>query len=175
MRAPKAGWPPVGLYQLTQFPERLASVVGATFLVNGEIPVYYLRVEPGNYDNPPDAAGYCEDGNRDQYRSQYLNEILKPAAARWSAYPYETLQWRDEASYRGQLQELVDQQKAKFSMAVTSLLQSGRLTAGEARNLHLRLEIVISDDRVNHSLALPELSQYELTVPVRAAFTPPLD
>jgi hypothetical protein len=33
-------------------------------------------VEPGNYDNPPDASGSCDDGNRDEYRAQYLNELI---------------------------------------------------------------------------------------------------
>ena len=55
LRAPKARWPSVGLYLLTQFPERMPGLT-ATFLVGGDTTVYYLRVEPGNYDNPPDAV-----------------------------------------------------------------------------------------------------------------------
>jgi hypothetical protein len=49
LRAPKRGWPPVGLYLLTQFPERMPGLM-ATFLVGGETTVYYWRAEPGNSD-----------------------------------------------------------------------------------------------------------------------------
>jgi hypothetical protein len=174
MTVPKQNWPPAGLYQLTQFPERLPKV-RATLLVSGETPVYYLRMEPGNYYNPPDATGYCDDGNRDRYRSQYLNEMLKPAEANWNAYPYEIIEWRNEASYRGKLQDLVDRQRAKFFGLVAALRQSGALTSNEAANLALRLEMLIRDDRAHHSSPLPELSEQELTVPVKSAFTPPLD
>ena len=62
--APKSDWPPVGLYKLTQFPERIPRL-DTQFLIGGETPVYYWRAEPGNYDNPPDAARDCDQGDRD--------------------------------------------------------------------------------------------------------------
>jgi hypothetical protein len=92
MRAPKASWPAVGLYILTQFPERLPGVQ-AIFLVGGDTPVYYSRVEPGNYDNPGDAPGFCDDGNRDQYRAQYLVRLLANSSPqiKLDPYPYATI------------------------------------------------------------------------------------
>ena len=53
LRAPKPGWPRVGLYHLTQFAERIPWLE-AHFLIGGETSVYYWRADPGNYDNPPD-------------------------------------------------------------------------------------------------------------------------
>jgi hypothetical protein len=92
MRAPKTSWPAVGLYVLTQFPARLPGVK-AIFLVAGDTPIYYLRFESGNYDNPGDAPGFCDDGNRDQYRAQYLVRLLANSSPqiKLDPYPYATI------------------------------------------------------------------------------------
>src|SRR5205085_263277 len=70
---PKQGWPAVGLYELTRYPERFGTA--ATFLVSGDIPIYYLRTQPGNYDNRLDVKGSCDYASRDDYRAQYLMHL----------------------------------------------------------------------------------------------------
>jgi hypothetical protein len=176
MRAPKASWPAVGLYVLTQFPERLG--VKAIFLVAGDTPVYYLRVEPGNYDNPGDATGFCDDGNRDQYRAQYLTALMANSSPqiKLDAYPYATIVWKDDTDYRQQVLAIVEAQRTLFRRAITPLEGSARaLTPDETETLKPRIEILIRDHRANKSFPLPALPEQDGSVLVRTIFTRPLD
>jgi hypothetical protein len=177
MRAPKTSWPAVGLYVLTQFPERLPGVK-AIFLVAGDTPVYYLRVEPGNYDNPGDAPGSCDDGNRDQYRSQYLATLMAISAPQIKVdpYPYATIAWKGDIDYRQQVLAIVEEQRSLFRRAIAQLQDSGRaLTPVETETLKLRIEILMRDDRANKSASLPVLPEQDGSVLVRTNFTKPLD
>lgn len=154
-RPPKEGWPPVGLYLLTQFPERIPAIE-AIFLVGGETAVYYLRVGPGNYDNPSDVPGSCDDGNRDVYRTQYLKELAEPSIRPFDldAYPRVTIEWKGEDTYRKQLFAEVEQRQAEFQRAVRRLLELGTLTTSETADLKPRIEIVVRDqDRPPCSVA----------------------
>jgi hypothetical protein len=119
---PKRGWPPVGLYQLTQYPDRIPWL-SATFLVGGETPVYYWRAEPGNYDNPTDAWGACNDGNRDEYRAQYLTKLLSASFPRitLNAYPRTILEWHDDARFQRDISATVEKQMAELREAFASL------------------------------------------------------
>jgi hypothetical protein len=176
LRAPKAPWPSVGLYLLTQFPERMAGLT-ATFLVGGDTTVYYWRVEPGNYDNPPDAPGSCDDGDRDRYRAQYLTRLMEPSFPPMSIDPYPRISivWKDEADYRQRLLATVEEQRTEFRRAVESLQQSGQLlTPVESAPLKPRLEIVVRDERADRSTPLPAVPENDGTVAVRLAFTKPL-
>jgi hypothetical protein len=176
LRAPKARWPSVGLYLLTQFPERMPGLT-ATFLVGGDTTVYYWRVEPGNYDNPPDAPGSCDDGDRDRYRAQYLTRLMESSFPRMSMDPYPqiTIVWKDEADYRQRLLAAVEEQRTEFRRAVASLQHSGQvLTPAESATLKLRLEIVFRDERADRSPPLPAVLENDGTVSVRSTFTKPL-
>jgi hypothetical protein len=176
LRAPKARWPSVGLYLLTQFPERMPGLT-ATFLVGGDTTVYYWRVEPGNYDNPPDAPGSCDDGDRDRYRAQYLTRLMESSFPRMSMDPYPqiTIVWKDEADYRQRLLATVEEQRTEFRRAVASLQHSGQvLTPAESATLKLRLEIVIRDERADRSPPLPAVLENDGTVSVRSTFLKPL-
>jgi hypothetical protein len=176
MRAPKASWPAVGLYVLTQFPERLG--VNVVFLVAGTTPVYYLRVEPGNYDNPGDAPGFCDDGNRDQYRAQYVAALMANSSPqiKLDPYPHATVVWKDDTDYRQQVLAIVEAQRTLFRRAMTPLEGSARaLTSVETETLKPRIEILIRDDRANKSAALPALPEHDGSVLARTNFTKPLD
>jgi hypothetical protein len=177
MRAPKTSWPAVGLYVLTQFPERLPGVK-AIFLVAGDTPVYYLRVESGNYDNPGDAPGFCDDGNRDQYRPQYLARLLANSSPqiKLDPYPYATIAWKNDTDYRQQVLAIVEAQRTLFRRAMAPLQDSARaLTPVETETLKPRIEILIRDDRANKSAPLPALPEQGGSVLVRTNFTRPLD
>jgi hypothetical protein len=172
---PKAGWPPVGLYFLNQFPERLS--YSATFLIGGETPVYYWRNEPGNYDNPTASPGACDDGNRDEYRAQYLNKLMDPWSPRikLEAYPRTTIEWKGEADYRQQLNRIAEEQRTAFQRGIAFLQDTAQvLTPSEAAPLKLRLEFVIRDDRSRQSIPLPAISERDTTVLVKTAFSKPL-
>jgi len=176
LRAPKARWPSVGLYLLTQFPERMTGLT-ATLLIDGDTTVYYWRVEPGNYDNPPDARGSCDDGDRDRYRAQYLTRLMESSFPRMSMDPYPqiTIVWKDEADYRQRLLATVEERRTEFRRAVASLQHSGQLlTPAESATLKLRLEIVIRDERADRSPPLPAVLENDGTVSVRSTFTTPL-
>jgi hypothetical protein len=177
LRAPKASWPAVGLYLLSQFPQRLPGVT-ATYLVGGDTPVYYLRVEPGNYDNPGDDPGACDDGNRDQYRAQYLGRLMASASPpiKLDAYPYTTIEWKGETDYRQQLLATVEQQSALFRRALAAVEDPARvLGPGETETWKPRIEILVRDDRANKSVLLPAPPEQAGTVSVRTNFTRPLD
>ncbi|MFL6304578.1 MAG: hypothetical protein ACJ72H_13655 [Candidatus Sulfotelmatobacter sp.] len=176
LRAPKARWPFVGLYLLTQFPDRMQGQT-ATFLVSGETTVYYWRVEPGNYDNPPDTPGSCDDGDRDRYRAQYLSRLMESSFPRMSIdpYPQVTIVWKGEADYRQQFLAALQEQRSEFGRAVASLQESGRvLMPAESATWKPRLEIVIRDERADRSTPLPGVLENDGTVSVRSAFTKPL-
>ena len=139
LRAPKALWPAVGLYLLTQFPERMSGLT-ATFLIGGDTPVYYWRAEPGNYDNPPDAPGFCDDGNRDRYRAEYLTRLLFPSFPRITLDPYPEvhIEWKGETDYRQRLLAAVEEQRTEFRRALASLQEAGRvLNPAETATLKL--------------------------------------
>jgi hypothetical protein len=177
MRVPKASWPAVGLYVLTQFPERLPGVK-AVFLVAGDTPVYYLRVQPGNYDNPGDAPGFCDDGNRDQYRAQYLARLMANSSPeiKLDPYPYATIAWKDGTDYRQQLLAIVEKQRTLFRRAIAQLEDSARaLTPGETETLKPRIEVLIRDHRANKSAPLPAFPEQDGSVLVQTSFTKPLD
>lgn len=176
LRAPKALWPAVGLYLLTQFPERMPGLT-VTFLIGGDTTVYYWRVEPGNYDNPPDAPGSCDDGNRDRYRAQYLTRLMDSSFPRISLdpYPQVTIEWKGETDYRQRLLAAVEEQRTEFRRALASLQEPGRvLNPSETATLKPRLEIVIRDERADRSTPLPAALENDGTVAVRTAFTKPL-
>lgn len=175
-RGPKAGWPVVGLYFLNQFPERIPYLTD-TFLVGGKTPVYYWRDEPGNYDNPTASPGACDDGNRDQYRTQYLNKLMEPwlPGTKLEAYPHRAIEWKGEADYRQQLITIPEEERIKFHSAVVFLQDTAQvLTPSEAAPLKLRLEIVIRDDRSRQSVPLPAISERDTSIQVRTAFSKPL-
>jgi hypothetical protein len=177
MRAPKASWPAVGLYVLTQFPERLPGVK-AIFLVAGDTHVYYLRVQPGNYDNPGDAPGFCDDGNRDQYRAQYLGRLMANSSPQieLDPYPCATIARKDDTDHRQQLLAIVEGQRTLFRRAIAPLEDSARaLTRVETETLKPRIEILIHDDRANKSGPLPALPEQGGTVLVQTNVTRPLD
>ncbi|MGA8026410.1 MAG: hypothetical protein WB992_04640 [Bryobacteraceae bacterium] len=175
LREPKMDWPPVGLYQLTQFPGRIPWVT-ATFLIDGPTPVYYLRAEPGNYDNPPDSPGYCYDGDRDQYRAQYVTKLLQFTFPKISLDPYPliSIEWRDEINYAQRLSAAIEQQITAFHLALASLESIHLLTPDEASSLRPRVEVVISDRRRDRSVPLPDFGKSDGSVQVTAAFRPPL-
>ena len=175
-RGPKAGWPPVGLYFLNQFPERIPYLTD-TFLIGGETPVYYWRDEPGNYDNPTASHGACDEGNRDQYRAQYLNKLMEPwfPQIKLDAYPHTTIEWKGEADYRQQLTRIAEEQRARFHSVIALLQDTAQvLTPSEAAPLKLRLEVVIRDDRSRRSVPLPAISEQETHVSIRTTFSAPL-
>lgn len=173
LRTPKPLWPPVGLYQLTQFPERIPGLA-ATLLVGGDTTVYYWRVEPGNYDNPPDAPGSCDDGNRDQYRAQYLARLLDSNFARISLDPYPqiAIEWEGETDYKQRLLAFVEERRTNFLHVVASLQERGLLNSADAATLKLRLEIMIRDERADRSTPLPAVLGNDGTV--ATTFTKPL-
>ena len=176
-RTPKTDWPSVGLYHLTQFPERMPGLT-ATLLAGGETTVYYWRVETGNYDNLPDSPSAHNDGNRDQYRAQYLAKLMRTAFPRISLDPYPqiTIEWKDAAGYREQLLAAVAEQRTEFRRALASLQESGQVLApAETATLKPRLEIVIRDERADQSSPLPVVLANDGPVAVRVAFTKPLD
>jgi hypothetical protein len=169
LRAPKRSWPPVGLYHLTQFPERIPWL-SATFLIGGETPVYYWRDEPENYDNPPDARVACDDGNRDEYRAQYLIKLLPPfPRIALEAYPHVTLEWRDDILYQQQFATAIEKPMAQLHDMVASLHQSQLLAPGPASLAKPQLEVVIDDERRDKSLSLPSVKVDET-----APFSKPL-
>jgi hypothetical protein len=178
---PKPGWPLVGEYQITQFPERMPAPT-ATLLASGETAVYYLRVESGRYSrygySPDDDPGSCDDGNRDEYRAQYLTRLMRFSFPRitLAAYPPEvTIVWDGATAYKQQLIAEVEKQRTEFRRAVTVLQESEHaLTTAEAATLKLRLEIVIHDWRADRSAPLPTVLEDDGTVAVRTAFTKPL-
>jgi len=176
LRGPKPGWPAVGLYQLTQFPERMTGLT-ATFLVGGDTTVYYWRVEPGNYDNPPDVPGSCDDGNRDRYRAQYLAKLMQVSCPQVDLDPYPQLRivWNGAIHYREQLIAAVEEQRARFHRAVACLQESGLgLTSNEAPVPKPRLEVVIRDDRADRSAPLPAVLENNESASLRSAFSYPV-
>ncbi|MCU1284154.1 MAG: hypothetical protein JWO13_504 [Acidobacteriales bacterium] len=171
---PKSGWPQVGLYYLTQFPERMGLPV--TFLVGGKTPVYFGRLEHGNYDNPSDIPDACNDGNRDDYRAEYLNQFLQSPSQsiNLSAYPTTSIAWRSEAMFKSDLIAAVKDEQAKF-LRVTSLLrEKGLLTSAEAEGLQPKIEVVIQDYRNNRTAPIPTFTDNENALAVKSAFTKPL-
>jgi hypothetical protein len=174
-RPPKPGWPAVGMYWLTSDPERIPSLT-ATFLVGGNTPVYYWRKVSGNYGNRPDLAGACHEGNRDQYRAEYLNKLQFPfQAMTLDSHPHIIIEWKGRASYRQELIAAVKERREAFRRVVASLQGSGNvLTQAEAEALKPRLEIVIRDERDDRSVALPSILENDETITVRTAFTQPL-
>lgn len=176
LRQPKTGWPPVGLYHLTQFPERIPWLT-TTFLVGGPTMVYYWRLETGNYDNPPDDPGRCDDGDRDRYRAQYLAKLLEFSFPQipLDSYPEIIIEWQSENQFRQRVLMAVEEQRDNFRRAVERLQGLGRLLmVEEAASLQPRLEIVIRDQRSDRSTRLPALLDKDETVAIRTAFSRPL-
>lgn len=172
-RAPKSGWPPVGLYLLTQFPETF-SYYNATFLVGGDTPVYYWRVALGNYDNPSENPGACHDGNRDEYRAQYLNRMMRNPRINLNPYPQVSITWKGEVNYRQELVAAVEEQRTVFHRVLASLRDSDRgLTLAEVETLKPRIEVKILDERHDRSTPLPAV--LDATVSREAEFTEPLE
>jgi hypothetical protein len=172
---PKSGWPPVGLYQLTQFPERIPDAT-VTFLVGGQTPVYFQRTEPGAYDNPPEGPGYCYDGDRDQYRADYLNKLVDLCYPQinLSPYPQVVIVWDGEADYKQQLMSAIDEQRTLYRRMIACLRENSRvLSPALAASFAPRLEVVIRDERSDRR-PLPKVLQDDREIPIRAAFSKPL-
>lgn len=176
MRAPKPGWPIVDVYQLTQFPERYSGSA-MTFLVGGPTNVYYFRPERGNYENSLDDPGACNDGNRDQYRAQYLNKLVEfyGLSDTVNAYPDVWIEWRSEPGYTRQLQADIERRHANFRAILSCLQNQVRaLTVEESGTLKPHIEIVIRDERKDRSVPLPPVLENDPGVIVRSQFSKPL-
>jgi len=170
---PKPGWPPVGLYDLTQFPERFPASA-AILLASGETPVYYWRAESGNYENPPDARVRCDDGDRDEYRAQYLTRLLGYVPLRLVAYPTVQIRWLGGALLQPEPAEIVEKQMADLRSARASLQQLFPPRApGGAYLPAPHLELVIDDRRQDKSIPLP-VPKLDETVEIRTNFSNPL-
>ena len=170
---PKRGWPPVGLFTLMQFPGRFPWM-DATYPVGGETPVFYYRAEPGNYDNPPDEAGYCDDGDRDRYREKYLNALIPNSHVYLDAYPYRSIVWLNESQYKLDLAAVVEELNTVFRRALGAIPEQV-LTREESQSLKPRIEMVIRDDRRNPATPLvATVLGLGDSVTVRTAFTKPL-
>ena len=176
LRSPKTGWPPVGLYQLTQFPERIPWLT-TTFLVDGPTAVFYLRSETGNYDNPPDDQGACDGGDRDHYRAQYLTKLLPTYPGQPLLDPYldVTIQWKGQADFQQQVLTAVQGWRNAFRGVVGRLREpQPLLTAEEAASLNPRIEILIRDWRSDRSAPLPTLPTLDGVVLLGQHFSVPL-
>jgi hypothetical protein len=137
-----------------------------------------LRVEPGNYDNPGDAPGFCDDGNRDQYRAQYVAALMANSSPqiKLDPYPHATVVWKDDTDYRQQVLAIVEAQRTLFRRAMTPLEGSARaLTPVATETLKPRIEILIRDDRANKHAALPASPEQDGSVLARTNFAKPLD
>jgi hypothetical protein len=149
--------------------------IEARFLIGGETSIYYWRTDPGNYDNPPDGAGNCDDGDRDKYRAQYLANFPTIAWPKieMKPYPEVTIVWQDQDAYRSEFVHAVDEQRTFFRNAVMALTDHG-LTTEEAESLKPHVEVVIRDYRSDQSTPLPVISS-DASMEVVAAFRKPLN
>jgi len=133
---------------------------------------------PAITTTPATPRGSCDDGNRDQYRSQYLATRMANSAPQIKVdlYPYATIAWKGDIDYRPQVLAIVEAQRSLFRHAIAQLQDSGRaLTPVETETLQLRIEILVRDDRANKSASLPVLPEQDGSVLVRTNFTKPLD
>jgi hypothetical protein len=154
------------MYDLTQFPEKLSSLP-ATLLVPGETPVYYWRVEQGHYPGASDAQLRCDDGNRDEYRAQFLTKLLRFVPLQVDAYPKITVEWRGGAQFQQQITSAVQEQMSELRNINASLQL---LFPSLPRP---KLEVVIDDERSDKSTALPAV-KIDDAAKLRVAFSDPL-
>jgi hypothetical protein len=103
-----------------------------------------------------------------------VNKLMGFSDIKLNAFPYETIEWHGDASYKQQLLAAVEKQRATFRHIVWSLQQSDRvLTASEAATLKPRLEIMILDQRANRSVPLPVSSEDGVPAPT-TTFSKPI-
>jgi len=150
----RAAWPEIGTYALTD-PRS-----GATLLVDGADPSYYIRKVDRLYDRDIYGGGHCSDVipySWDAIRQHYLTRLLgKPQdepALKISID--QRIAWANSEAYLSYLRVFVRQQQMKFAEVAGRLRDRHLMTEDEARGVKPRIEITIHDYRADKTNPLP--------------------
>jgi hypothetical protein len=154
---PKAGWPPLGVYEFGGCGNRLAP--GDTLLTGGTDPAYYTRrVHVGYELGDLSGCGCGED--RDLVYQHYLTALLyaSPEQPPLLAHVSHSITWQGPDAYSSDLAAFIAAQQQLFAQLAQRLGQQSLLSETEAATLRPKLQIHISDYRSSRDPALPALA-----------------
>jgi hypothetical protein len=166
-------WPPIGIYSLYPIPNPGPRSI-LILLAAGSTPVYFAREELGDGIIPAGAKLSC-GRFRDDYREQYVADMLGSGQRFLKASSVTSIEWSDEVDLRTRLTDAVEKQRQQFRQSVAGMVTGKWLTAEESASLKPRIEVLIEDLRADHSTPLPKITPTEGDVKIVYTFSPPLD
>ena len=156
-RPPKAGWPPVGLYAFAGCGDSVEP--GATVLVAGPDPAYYVRQISASYEIEGAPSCGCNP-DRDLVRQHYLTSLLfgSPEHPPVRAHVSHTIVWQSVENYSSDVVAFRAEQQRILSDLMRQLAERNLLTEDQAKSLRPKLDVSIWDQRASPQPPLPELS-----------------
>ena len=150
--APRAGWPPVGTYYVSQ---------RGMLLSQGQVPTSYIRIvgapEPSGRraDFPCDFVRPNWNLMRERFLARLAGELSGDTPVKSLAN--ETLTWRNDAQYLTDMRALIRRQQDLLDSLATRLLNAGVLTGEEHTTARPSIAVTVTDDRSVRRSQLPAL------------------
>jgi hypothetical protein len=154
---PKAGWPPLGVYEFGGCGDR--AVPGDTLLAGGTDPAYYRRQVRAGYLSGDQSGGAC-NADQDLVRQHFLTALLNasPEEPPLRAHVSHSITWQGPDTYSSDVAAFIAAQQQLFAQLAQRLRQQSLLSETEAATLRPKLQLRVWDRRASPDPALPALA-----------------
>ena len=154
---PKAGWPPLGVYEFGGCGDR--AVPGDTLLAGGTDPAYYRRQVRAGYLSGDQSGGAC-NADQDLVRQHFLTALLNasPEEPPLRAHVSHSITWQGPDAYSSELAAFNAAQQRVFAELARQLGNLRLLSETEAATLRPKLQLRVWDRRASPDPALPALA-----------------
>jgi hypothetical protein len=156
----RTDWPKIGVYALLDIPTKS----GSALLVDGADPIYVTRlvITVDQYSQIYLCSSYglsSFSGLTDERRLRIIGRLLNGSAGEMplDLSPELYIEFRDEKTYRAQMDTFVRKQLAQFAFVEQRLTERKLMTSDERRTVTVRLQIAVSDCRKVPKRPLPTL------------------
>jgi hypothetical protein len=162
----KADWPEIGTYAL------VGHISGATLLVDGTDPAYYLRTVSTLYDRDRRDYSCCygyDAESWDLIREHYLAGLLYEPKENppLKSFVHQTILRENGEAYAVRVRSMIEGQQNAFVEVASRLENSRLMTSEEAAATRPKLEIRIVDDREDKTTPVPRVETLGENVSVK--------
>jgi hypothetical protein len=149
-------FPPIGLYDLTEYAKR-----GQVVVAPGVHPVYYERriVEPEKHAHIPAGRSY-HGWQKNEYLLEYFAALLKTnvEGLRFTHQPSRWIEWKNSSNYKQEVSLIRSEITNSYNALKNRLIERELLSVAESESLTPKIAIRVFDSRGNKRIKLPELS-----------------
>jgi hypothetical protein len=149
-------FPPIGLYDLTEYAKR-----GHVVVAPGVHPIYYERivVEPEKHRHIPAGRSYY-GWQKNQYLLGYFAVLLKTniEGLQFTHQPSRWIEWKNSSHYKQMVAIIRSEIASSYNALKNRLIERELLSVTEAESLAPKIVIQVFDSRADKRIKLPEIS-----------------